>query len=79
MHSSTWAHAASTWITERICTHRFDYPRSKPKSVAFGQIPICTCFLSLPYKELNLWLPADNSKDRLKLWDRDVVELLSRR
>jgi hypothetical protein len=27
-----------------------------------------------PYKELNLWLPADNSQDRLKLWDRDVVE-----
>ena len=27
-----------------------------------------------PYSELNLWLPADNSKDRLNLWDRDVVE-----
>jgi hypothetical protein len=26
------------------------------------------------YPELNLWLPADNTKDRLKLWDRDVVE-----
>ena len=26
------------------------------------------------YSVLNLWLPADNSKDRLKLWDRDVVE-----
>jgi hypothetical protein len=30
------------------------------------------------YNELNLWLPADNGKDRLKLWARDVVQFFLR-
>ncbi len=28
-----------------------------------------------PYETLNIFLPADNSKPRRKLWDRDVVEI----
>ena len=72
-HSPTWAHAASTWIT-KDCTHQFDYPRLKTEVRGFWTDSDLYLLFISPYKELNLWLPADNSKDRLKLWDRDVVE-----
>ena len=72
-HSSTWAHAASTLIT-KDCTNQFDYPRFKTEVRGFWTDSDLYLLFISPYKELNLWLPADNSKDRLKLWDRDVVE-----
>jgi hypothetical protein len=72
-HSPTWSHAASAWI-ERDCTLQKDYPKLKTKVRAFWtDTDVYLLFIS-PYEGLNLWLPADNSKDRLKLWDRDVVE-----
>jgi hypothetical protein len=71
--SATWSHAASTWI-EKDCSQKFDYPKLKTEVRAFWtDTDLYLLFIS-PYTELNLWLPADNSKDRLKLWDRDVVE-----
>jgi hypothetical protein len=71
--SATWAHAASTWIA-RDCTHQIDYPKLKTEVRGFWtDTDLYLLFIS-PYNELNLWLPADNSQDRLKLWDRDVVE-----
>ena len=71
--SPTWAHAASTWI-EKDCSSKLDYPKLKTEVRAFWtDTDLYLLFIS-PYTELNLWLPADNSKDRLKLWDRDVVE-----
>lgn len=72
-HSATWAHAASTWIT-KDCTHQFDYPHLKTEVRGFWTDSDLYLLFISPYKELNLWLPADNTKDRLKLWDRDVVE-----
>lgn len=71
--SPTWAHAASTWI-ERDCSKQFDYPKRKTEVRAFWTDSDLYLLFICPYSELNLWLPADNSKDRLKLWDRDVVE-----
>lgn len=71
--SATWAPAASTWIT-RDCTHQFDYPKWKTEVRGFWTDSDLYLLFISPYRELNLWLPADNSKDRLKLWDRDVVE-----
>jgi hypothetical protein len=71
--SSTWAHAASTWIT-KDCTHQIDYPKLKTEVRAFWTDSDLYLLFICPYKELNLWLPADNTQDRLKLWDRDVVE-----
>ena len=71
--SATWAHAASTWIT-KDCTHQLDYPQLKTEVRGFWTDSDLYLLFISPYKELNLWLPADNSKDRLKLWDRDVVE-----
>jgi len=72
-HSRTWEHAASAWI-EKDCSRQFDYPKLKTEVRAFWTDTDLYLLFVSPYTELNLWLPADNSKDRLKLWDRDVVE-----
>ena len=72
-HSPTWSRAASTWI-EKDCTHQIDYPKIKTEVRGFWTDSDLYLLFISPYTELNLWLPADNSKDRLKLWDRDVVE-----
>jgi len=72
-HSPTWAHSSSTWI-ERDCTHQIDYPKIKTEVRGFWTDSDLYLLFISPYTELNLWLPADNTKDRLKLWDRDVVE-----
>jgi hypothetical protein len=73
LHSATWAHAASAWIA-KDCTHQNDYPGLKTEVRGFWTDSDLYLLFVSPYTELNLWLPADNSKDRLKLWDRDVVE-----
>ena len=71
--SATWKQAASALI-ERDCTSQKSYPDLRTEVRAFWtDTDLYLLFIS-PYHELNLWLPADNSKDRLKLWDRDVIE-----
>jgi hypothetical protein len=72
-HSATWAKAASTWIA-KDCSKEVDYPKLKTEVRAFWTSSDLYLLFICPYSELNLWLPADSSKDRLKLWDRDVVE-----
>jgi hypothetical protein len=72
-NSALWAKAASTWI-RKDCAHEIDYPNLKTEVRAFWTDSDLYLLFICPYTELNLWLPADNSKDRLKLWDRDVVE-----
>jgi len=72
-HSAAWAHAASTWI-EKDCTHPAGYPKLKTEVRGFWTDTDLYLLFTCPYTTLNLWLPADNSKDRDKLWDRDVVE-----
>src|SRR5258708_18694515 len=64
--SKTWEHAASTWI-EKDCSRQFDYPKLKTEVRAFWTDTDLYLLFVSPYAELNLWLPADNSKDRLKL------------
>lgn len=72
-HSATWSHAGQAWI-EKDCTHDVDYPKLNTEVRGFWTDSDLYLLFICPYTELNLWLPADNSKDRLKLWDRDVVE-----
>jgi|SRR5579863_4196602 len=72
-HSPTWAHGASAWIA-KDCTHQVDYPQLKTEVRGFWTDSKLYLLFICPYTTLNLWLPADNSKDRDKLWDRDVVE-----
>jgi hypothetical protein len=73
-NSPIWAHAAVTTI-EKDCSHQVDYPALKTEVRGFWTDSDLYLLFICPYKELNLWLPSDNSKDRLKLWDRDVVEI----
>lgn len=71
--SPAWSHTSSTWI-DRDCSRQIDYPRLKTEVRGFWTDSDLYLLFISPYYELNLWLPPDNSKDRLKLWDRDVVE-----
>ena len=71
--SPTWSHATSAWI-DRDCSRQIDYPKIKTEVRGFWTDSDLYLLFISPYTELNLWLPPDNSKDRLKLWDRDVVE-----
>jgi hypothetical protein len=71
--SKAWAQAGTGWI-EKDCTHQIDYPKLKTEVRGFWSDSHLYLLFICPYTELNLWLPADHSKDRLKLWDRDVVE-----
>jgi hypothetical protein len=72
-NSPTWAKASATWIT-KDCSHQIDYPKLKTEVRGFWTDSDLYLLFVSPYTELNLWLPPDNSKDRMKLWDRDVVE-----
>jgi hypothetical protein len=72
-HSPTWAHASTAWIV-KDCSQELDYPKLKTEVRGFWTDSDLYLLFVSPYTELNLWLPADNSKDRIKLWDRDVVE-----
>lgn len=72
-NSVTWTKAASTWI-QKDCSHQIDYPGLKTEVRGFWTDSDLYLLFISPYTVLNLWLPADNSQDRLKLWDRDVVE-----
>src|SRR6266850_1482867 len=65
-NSATWLHAASAWI-EKDCSQKTDYPKLKTEVRAFWTDSDLYLVFVSPYSELNLWLPADNSKDRLKL------------
>lgn len=73
LQSATWAHTASPWIV-KDCTRQLDYPQLKTEVRGFWTDSDLYLLFVSPYKEPNLWLPADNTKDRLNLWDRDVVE-----
>lgn len=72
-HSATWEHAASSWIT-KDCSHKVDYPHLKTEVRGFWTDSDLYLLFICPYTQVNLWLPADNSKKHDKLWERDVVE-----
>ena len=71
--SPAWSRAASAFI-EQDCTHKTAYPKLKSQVRGFWTDTDVYLLFACPYDKLNLWQPADNSKDRDKLWDRDVVE-----
>lgn len=72
--SPTWSAAGRTTIV-RDCSHAVDYPRLATDVRAFWSDTDLYVLFAAPYDALNLWLPADNGQPRMKLWDRDVVEL----
>jgi hypothetical protein len=72
--SAMWRGAASAWIA-RDCTRKLDYPDLKTEVRGFWTDTHLYLLFVCPYRELNLWLPAQPGRDRDKLWDRDVVEV----
>ncbi|MDQ2776222.1 MAG: carbohydrate-binding family 9-like protein [Acidobacteriota bacterium] len=69
-----WKNAASQSMS-KDCTREIDYPNLKSEIRAFWTDTDLYVLFQCPYTELNLFLPADNTVERVGLWDRDVVEM----
>jgi hypothetical protein len=69
-----WRKASSAWIV-KDCSRTLDYPKLKTEVKGFWTDTDLYLLFICPYETLNIFLPADNSKARRKLWDRDVVEV----
>jgi hypothetical protein len=73
--------AAAPWNTASVqsmdkdCSREISYPHLNTEIRAFWTDTDLFLLFRCPYIELNLFLPADNSKKRVHLWDRDVVEM----
>ena len=72
--SPEWRNASSAWIV-KDCSRTLDYPNLKTEVRGFWTDTDLHLLFVCPYETLNVFLPADNSKPRRKLWDRDVVEI----
>ena len=72
--SDTWK-SATTQFMSKDCSRKIDYPHLKTSLRAFWTDQDLYLLFQCPYTELNLFLPADNSKKHVGLWDRDVVEM----
>ena len=69
-----WRNASSAWIV-KDCSRTLDYPNLKTEVKGFWTDTNLHLLFICPYETLNIFLPADSSKPRRKLWDRDVVEV----
>jgi hypothetical protein len=72
--SRLWEAAASQSMS-KDCSRQIDYPDIKSEIRGFWTDTHLYLLFRCPYKVLNLFLPANNSAPRVKLWDRDVVEM----
>ena len=71
---SGWKKSGQAWIS-KDCSREIDYPELRTEVRAFWTDTDLYLLFRCPYRELNLFLPAQNDKPRVKLWDRDVVEV----
>jgi hypothetical protein len=69
-----WKKSGQTWIS-KDCTKVIDYPQIRTEIRAYWTATDIHFLFRCPYRELNLFLPAQNDKPRWELWDRDVVEI----
>ena len=69
-----WKNAAAEWIS-KDCSRQIDYPNIKTEVRGFWTDTDLYLLFRCPYTVLNLFLPADNVKPHVGLWDRDVVEM----
>ncbi len=72
--ADVWKHS-STQSMSKDCTRKVDYPHLTTAIHAFWTDQDLYLLFECPYTDLNLFLPADNSKKRVGLWDKDVVEM----
>jgi hypothetical protein len=73
-NAAVWKRAALQTMS-RDCSRKIDYPDIKTAMRSFWTDKYLYLLFVCPYKVLNLFLPADNTKKRVGLWDRDVVEM----
>jgi hypothetical protein len=69
-----WQHAGSA-VMEKDCSRVIVYPSIRTEVRGFWTDTHLHFLFRCPYQELNVFLPASNDKPRVKLWDRDVVEM----
>jgi hypothetical protein len=72
--SPEWRRANSVEIV-KDCSVTLDYPKLKTEVRGFWTDTDLYLLFVCPYDTLNVFLPANNREPRLKLWDRDVVEM----
>jgi PQQ-dependent dehydrogenase (methanol/ethanol family) len=72
--SPVWRTAGVTSIS-KDCSKQIDYSDLSTQVRSFWTATHLYLLFSCPYKELNLFLPAQGGGPRNKLWDRDVVEM----
>jgi len=72
--SAEWAQAARSSI-EKDCSSTAGYRQFKTEVRGFWTDSDLYLLFICPYMDLNLFLPALGGGPRLKLWDRDVVEI----
>lgn len=73
-NSKLWRHATRTTI-DKDCHKQVTYSETPTTVRSFWTDKDVYFLFECHYKTLNVFLPADNSQPRNKLWDRDVVEL----
>ncbi len=66
---------ATVQSMSKDCSRKIDYPHIKTSIRGFWTDKDLYLLFECPYTELNLFLPTQNDKKRLGLWDRDVVEM----
>lgn len=71
---AAWRNASAQSIS-KDCSRQIDYPHIKTTVRGFWTDRDLYLLFECPYTVLNLFLPADNSKKHVGLWDRDVVEM----
>jgi hypothetical protein len=73
--------AAAIWkkseaqLMFKDCSRRIDYPKIKTEIRGFWTDTDLYLLFRCPYSVLNVFLPANHDAPRVKLWDRDVVEM----
>jgi hypothetical protein len=72
--AKVWRHASSQTI-DKDCHKQVTYDALRTEVRAFWTDEYLYFLFRCPYSELNIFLPANNSGPRNKLWERDVVEL----
>jgi hypothetical protein len=72
--SPPWRKAAET-VIEKDCSRTVSYHELRTEVRGFWTDGDLYLLFICPYKELNLFLPAMGGGPRVKLWDRDVVEM----
>jgi hypothetical protein len=73
-NSPLWKKAHVAWMS-KDCLKVIDYADLRTEIRAVWTNDDLFLLFICPYRTLNVFLPADNSKPRRGLWDRDVVEM----